>query len=151
MFFSSLQTLSRDSEPYLRVLRLLPAYYNLSLTLYPEASLSPSAHADSQCGGYLPSARLHSSPSGWKQPGLQGRSLPSSCCSFSVPTGVFLYFKTGTSCPDGPQGVPCAPLSTHLALCCAHWPCPRIWIPAQCLPLCTSTWMLLTPQTWEGD
>ena len=30
---SSLQTLSRDSEPYLRVLRLLPAYYNLSLTL----------------------------------------------------------------------------------------------------------------------
>ena len=26
-------TLSRDSEPYLRVLRLLPACYNLSLTL----------------------------------------------------------------------------------------------------------------------
>lgn len=91
----------------------MPAYYNLSLTLYPEASLSPSAHADSQCGGYLPSARLHSSPSGWKQPGLQGRSLPSSCCSFSVPTGVFLYFKTGTSCPDGPQGAPWLPPAPH--------------------------------------
>ena len=66
-------------------------------------------HADSHCCGYLPPAQLHSSPSGWKQPGLQRRSLPTSCSSFSVSTGVFLYFRTGASRPDGPQGAPCLP------------------------------------------